>query len=331
MDENLLKPQISVILPAYNAERYLHEAIDSILNQTCTNFELIILNDGSTDRTEEIILSYSDPRIRYIKNEQNLKLIKTLNKGIELARGKYIARMDADDISLPDRFQVEYDFMERNPDISVCSSKIYHLLSSNKIVKGHYYPCESPVACCFCSIFRTPLSHPASFFRAEVLRKYGYDTSDDALHIEAFVLWGNLALANEKMAVINDRLLYYRDNDQSICHSYSDLQIANHKKRVRYMLATMLGINISDRILNAMYDLSPIKDMHDLKHALSVINESKKKFIVKNKLTQRQTTDVSKTAKRIKIGTLMNSFRVVNGWKRISVILLILQVLIKQK
>ncbi len=75
---------ISVILPAYNAERFLKEAIDSILAQTYTNFELIVLNDGSTDRTEEIILSYDDPRIRYIKNETNLKLIKTLNKGIDL-------------------------------------------------------------------------------------------------------------------------------------------------------------------------------------------------------------------------------------------------------
>lgn len=331
MNENLLRPQISVILPAYNAEKYLHEAIDSILNQTYTNFELIILNDGSTDKTEEIILSYSDPRIRYIKNEQNIRLIRTLNKGIELARGKYIARMDADDISLPNRFQVEYDFMERNPDISVCSSKIYHLFSSNKIVKGHYYPCESPIACCFCSIFRTPLSHPASFFRAEILKKYRYDTSDGALHIEAFVLWGNLALANEKMAVINERLLYYRDNDQSICHSYTGLQIANHKKRVRYMLKTMLDINISDRILNVMYDLSVTKGLHDLKQSLSVINESKKKFIMKNELTKRQKTDVSKTAKRIKIGTLMNSFRFVSWWKRIFVILLILQILIKQK
>ena len=103
---------ISVILPAYNAEEYIYAAIDSILQQTYTNFELIVINDASTDHTEEIILSFSDKRIRYIKNEQNLKLIKTLNKGIALANGKYIARMDADDISMPNRFQIEYEFME---------------------------------------------------------------------------------------------------------------------------------------------------------------------------------------------------------------------------
>ena len=129
-----IPPLISVILPAYNAERFLEEAIDSILAQTYKNFELIVLNDGSTDRTEEIILSYNDPRIRYIKNESNLKLIKTLNKGIALARGKYIARMDADDISLPTRFEKEIEFMEIHPDIGVCSSKVIHLFSNRKTI-----------------------------------------------------------------------------------------------------------------------------------------------------------------------------------------------------
>ena len=108
---------ISIILPAYNAEKYLKEAIDSILAQTYTNFELIVINDGSTDKTEEIILSYQDSRIRYIKNEKNLKLIRTLNKGIGLAKGKYIARMDADDISLPHRLKEEVEFMEAHPNI----------------------------------------------------------------------------------------------------------------------------------------------------------------------------------------------------------------------
>ena len=108
------KPLVSVLMAVYNGEKYLLEAIESILNQTYTNFEFLIINDGSTDSTEEIILSYSDQRIRYIKNEQNLKLIASLNKGLDLAKGKYIARMDADDISLPDRLEKQVNFLERN-------------------------------------------------------------------------------------------------------------------------------------------------------------------------------------------------------------------------
>src|SRR5450432_2078787 len=93
-------PEISVILPAYNTEAYLGKAIQSLLDQSFRDFELLIINDGSTDKTEDIIRSFSDPRIVYIKNEQNYGLIDTLNKGIDISRGKYIARMDGDDICL---------------------------------------------------------------------------------------------------------------------------------------------------------------------------------------------------------------------------------------
>jgi glycosyltransferase involved in cell wall biosynthesis len=91
---------VSVLMPVYNGEAFLREAIDSVLQQTYTHFELIIINDGSTDSSEGIILSYNDSRIRYVKNERNMQLIATLNKGFALAQGKYIARMDADDCSV---------------------------------------------------------------------------------------------------------------------------------------------------------------------------------------------------------------------------------------
>src|SRR4051812_24164992 len=101
-------PAITILLPVYNCREYLHEAIISLLSQTFTDFELLILNDGSTDDTEKVIQSFSDNRVVYIKNESNKGLIYTLNKGVTLAKGKYIARMDADDISLPKRLQKQF-------------------------------------------------------------------------------------------------------------------------------------------------------------------------------------------------------------------------------
>ena len=98
-------PLISVIMPVYNGERFLRQAVDSILSQTFKDFELIIINDGSSDSTEDIILSYKDKRIRYVKNEKNLRLIKTLNKGLELASGQFVSRMDADDVAHPLLFE----------------------------------------------------------------------------------------------------------------------------------------------------------------------------------------------------------------------------------
>ena len=98
-------PAVSVILPAYNCEKYIAKAIDSVLHQTFTDFELIIINDGSTDQTEKIVKSFSDPRILYQLNNTNKGLVFTLNKGIDIAKGRYIARMDGDDIAHRERFE----------------------------------------------------------------------------------------------------------------------------------------------------------------------------------------------------------------------------------
>ena len=119
---------VSVIMPVYNGALYLREAIDSILSQTHTNLELIIINDGSNDNSEEIILSYEDNRIRYIINEKNSGICVTLNKGLDIAKGKYIARMDCDDISCPERLQMQIEYMEQNPSIGVLGSDIIVLI-----------------------------------------------------------------------------------------------------------------------------------------------------------------------------------------------------------
>ncbi|RYZ82425.1 MAG: glycosyltransferase family 2 protein, partial [Proteobacteria bacterium] len=109
-----MKPKISVIMPVYNSGKYLKIAIDSILDQTEKSFELIVINDGSSDDSEAIIRGYSDQRIRYLKNEQNSGLCFTLNRGFEEATGEFIARMDGDDISLPTRFERQLSLMERD-------------------------------------------------------------------------------------------------------------------------------------------------------------------------------------------------------------------------
>lgn len=109
-------PEISVIMSVYNGERFLANSIESVLNQTFTNFEFLIIDDCSTDKSAEIIRQYSttDNRIKYLKNKQNIGLTKSLNKALQIAQGKYIARMDADDISLPERFRKQYNFLEKN-------------------------------------------------------------------------------------------------------------------------------------------------------------------------------------------------------------------------
>ena len=116
------KPLVTVLMPVYNGEKYLREAMDSILKQTLTNFEFLIIDDGSKDSSVKIINSYNDPRIKLVKNEINLGISKTLNRGIELASAELIARMDADDISYPSRLQKQYDYFTNNPECALLST-----------------------------------------------------------------------------------------------------------------------------------------------------------------------------------------------------------------
>lgn len=127
-------PRISVVMSVYNGEKYLEEAIQSILRQTYQDFEFIIVNDCSTDKTSEILKSFKDSRIKVINNPENMGLTKSLNKGVKNAKGKYIARMDADDISLPHRFETQIKFLEENPEYALVGSSFYQIDDTGKTV-----------------------------------------------------------------------------------------------------------------------------------------------------------------------------------------------------
>src|ERR1700690_4145475 len=120
-------PRVSVILPVYNASTFLGGSIESLLNQTYRDFELLIVNDGSSDDSEKIILGYSDPRITYIRKASNTGIVETLNQGLSLAQGDYIARMDADDIALPERLELQVKFMDENKDVGVAGTWIEYI------------------------------------------------------------------------------------------------------------------------------------------------------------------------------------------------------------
>jgi glycosyltransferase involved in cell wall biosynthesis len=169
----MTEPLISVVMPVYNAEKYLEEAIESILSQSYENFEFIILNDGSTDRSLEIIKKFSkrDPRIKVI-SRNNKGLSATLNEGINLARGKYFARQDADDISNIDRFKKQVRFMDENPSISLLGTN-YRIVDE----KGNHlnmtdvftHPKDLKMAV----IFSNQFGHGSIMLRKEILKQTG--------------------------------------------------------------------------------------------------------------------------------------------------------------
>ena len=129
------RPKVSVIMSVYNEEKHLRESIESVLNQIFHDFEFIIVNDASTDSSPEIIKSYDDARIRIVNNEENIGLTKSLNKAIKKARGEYIARQDADDISLPSRFEAQLKYLEKHPKTALLGTGIYVIDDTGTIMK----------------------------------------------------------------------------------------------------------------------------------------------------------------------------------------------------
>ncbi len=212
----MAEPAISIILPAYNSMQFIGQTIESLLNQTFTNFELLIINDGSTDGTELIIRSYTDNRIRYIKNEVNSGLVYTLNKGIELSRGKYIARMDADDIALPQRLAKQHQWLEQRPLTSVVGTLISFIDLDNHVT-GHWKLDKQNTT--YKAMYHTMprencLAHPAVMLRTEVVKKYKYALYQQ--HIEDYDLWLRMLSDGVVFEKVPEVLLQYRVHPQSI-------------------------------------------------------------------------------------------------------------------
>ena len=227
-------PLVSVVLPVYNAENYVCDSIQSILDQSFADFELIIINDGSTDNSENKILQFTDNRIRYIKNEVNLKLISTLNLGLQLARGKYIARLDADDIALTERFVKQVDFLEANPDYGLLGSFAKEFgFSSNNI----QYP-TTDEAIRYAGIYHNPFVHSSVMIRSSILVNYDLMFDVDQLHVEDYDLWIRI-LSVSKVANLPECLVLYRVHADQISKKHLDLQLINTSKIQTQYLVTL--------------------------------------------------------------------------------------------
>ena len=214
-------PKITVLMPVYNGEPYLKEAIESILNQTFQDFEFLIINDGSTDKSLEVIRSFNDARIKIIENPQNLGLIATLNIGIKNSTGEYIARMDQDDIALPQRLEKQYKFMEEHPEIGVSGSSM-QIIDEERIMKAFTEHKQLK----FISLFDSPLCHPSVIIRKSVLEEHNIFYDEKFKHCEDYELWARLLWITE-LANLPEVLMLYRKHANSITSVYNENQFQN--------------------------------------------------------------------------------------------------------
>ncbi len=214
-------PRVTVLMPVYNGEAYLREAVASILGQSFTDFELLVINDGSCDRSVDVLTSFDDHRIRLVHNTQNLGLIASLNRGFELSQGEYIARMDCDDISLPERLEKQVAFLDAHPNAGVCGTWFRKFGQGvHKVVRWESAPDSVRSA----MLFSCSLAHPTIMLRRCVFDSYGLRYDPEYLHAEDYDLWVR-ALKYMDMANLPEVLLDYRVHPDQVTQRLSKTQI----------------------------------------------------------------------------------------------------------
>ena len=219
-----MSPPLTVLMPVYNTAPYLREATDSILRQTFADFELLAIDDGSTDESVAILQSYTDPRLRIVRNERNLGLIATLNKGLDLIQSPYIARMDSDDISLPERFAVQTDYLRRHPHVGILGS-CNHIFGES--VRTRYRtPPHAPAQIRMYSLIDWPILHPTVMMQTSFLKKHQLRFRAEYPHAEDYDFFARAARCFP-MVNLPESLLLYRAHAAQVSARFREVQDAS--------------------------------------------------------------------------------------------------------
>uniref|UniRef100_UPI004048422E glycosyltransferase family 2 protein n=1 Tax=Algoriphagus sp. TaxID=1872435 RepID=UPI004048422E len=229
---------LSVVMPVYNAGEYLQDAIDSILNQSYKDFEFIIINDGSVDNSESIILNYTDKRIRYISNETNRGIVYSLNRAVESSKGLFIARMDQDDISNSKRFELQLKAFSDNSNLILCSTW-YTSIYKNRFLSNNTLPVNDGQIKAQL-LFGNAICHPSVMFRKKVWTDHlGYWEED--INCEDFGLWSRAALSGEfyNLPIF---LLKYRIHNMNMSKNKGMLRVQSEIKIIENSFKLQLNL-----------------------------------------------------------------------------------------
>lgn len=282
----MVGPRITVLMPVYNAQRFLREAIDSVLQQSFKPFEFLIIDDGSTDCSAEIIESYRDPRIRFVRNVRNQGITPTLNKGISLASCELIARMDADDISHPQRLQKQFGYMKRNPACALLSTWARVVSEDGKFIRLERYRHNFYY---FNLTFECWMYHPTIMFRKSAVEQIGMYTM---AYSEDYDLFWRMS-TRFKIANLSEALVDYRISSTSLntVLKKTEYEIANQQnvlRNIRYYMGDDLVL--SDAALECLrHNFRPIlNDYHPeaVLEALNVLDAVTKKILLKDNVNR---------------------------------------------
>ncbi|MHA1381749.1 MAG: glycosyltransferase [Candidatus Helarchaeota archaeon] len=289
-------PRVSVIMPVFNGEKFLCKAVDSILLQTYKDFEFIIIDDGSKDESQRIIKEYSDSRIKLYVNEVNQGIVNTLNKGLSKAKGKYIARMDCDDISLPHRFEKQVEFLDKNENIGILGSYVKIVDKNLKALPTTLKPISN-LQIKWKLLYDCPIMHPSVMFRKILIDKYG-KYSFRFPHAEDYELWSRLTNYVE-FHNLRDELILLRQHSENIGKVYNVVQIQSHvsiaSENITKILNWDKSFAINQFLINIIRDKTIDRDILD---HLIIIKELfysfKRKWTLSKKDKQWIINDISR-------------------------------------
>lgn len=305
---------ISVLMPVYNTpEKFLREAIESILNQTFENFEFIILNDASDGITTRILREYKDDRIRLITNEYNMGLSRCLNKGISLAKGEYIARMDSDDIAHKKRLEWQYHFMRKNPNLFMCGGNICLIDGSGKW-KGINRYCYNTEAIRMDTLFTCPFAHPTVMFNAKLLMQEKKRYSEE-IRAEDYELWSHLVYKYE-VANIKKVLLFYRVHDASITGK-NQQRLSESAASIQKGIFNSWGIDFPETTEIILKGVETERELQGVERAVVELLDKCPEIFV-DKKTLRRRMDVVYRYSEQKMNININKQK--RFWKRFDVI-----------
>lgn len=273
---------LSIIMPVCNRENYIAASVKSILSQTFTNFEFIIVNDGSTDKTVEIIKSFKDKRIQLIENNENKGIVYSRNRGLALAKGQYIGMFDSDDIAFPEKFEKQIQFLNNNPDIGMVGSWVKHIDEDGNILKSKWKLDSKPEMIPAIMLFRNYFVQATVVIRKTAIPIGAYSEGFDI--VEDSKMWFDVSLKN-KVANIQEYLLNYRMHTGGISNVGSKKHKDNSKKLFKYIF-NFLEIEPTDKELELHYLIKnneKIKNIDDIK----AIEQWLLKIATQNKKTKK--------------------------------------------
>ncbi len=287
-------PLVSIIMPVYNGQLYLRESIESILNQTFGDFEFIIIDDGSDDNTPKILDTYKDKRIKRLRNDINQGVAKTLNRCLEVAQGEFIARMDADDISLPLRFLRQIMYLNEHPEVGVLGS------SAQLIDEAGNFICVLPVPVTNTLIswkflFNNCLIHTSVVFRRILLKKVGV-YSENCKHGEDYDLWVKMSFIT-KIANLKEVLVCSRKHNNAVSSKFFTEQIQTRTKISKQLISRLFNREICAEEISAMESINKnlkYESPKEIKLAVNLLVKILRKFLSQQKLSWYEREQIYK-------------------------------------